>query len=129
MSARRGFTILEALVALAIVGLAGVAAMEALGGELRTADRARQVYRATALAEDRMAAVQLLSATELATLPDSIAKGAFRAPFETYRWTATALAVPDERDLYDVVVRVEGDAVPFELRTRLYRPRPVAMVR
>ncbi len=59
---RRGFTILEAVIALAIVGLAGVAALEALGGELRATDRASSVSTAAALAQDRIAALAMLPA-------------------------------------------------------------------
>lgn len=120
----RGFTILEALVALAIVGLAGVAALEALGGELRTAGRSRHAYAVAALAEERLAAVRLLPATELDPIPDSLARGRFTAPFAEYSWTASVRGVSDERDLYDVVVRVEGREAGLDLRTRIYRPRP-----
>ncbi len=126
MRTERGFTLIEALVALAVVGIAGVAALEALGGELRTAERVRGAYAAAALAESRLAAVAMVPVGELSPLADSLARGAFDPPFAGYRWTASVRGVSDERDLYDVTVRVEGSGTVHELRTRLYRPRPVA---
>jgi len=125
MRDRQGFTLLEALVALAIVGIAGVAALAALGTELRSAERAATAFQTSALAEDRIAAIALLAPDELSLLPDSLARSRFAPPLDGYRWDASVEAVPDERDLYDVTVRVEGDGASHALRTRLYRPRPL----
>jgi prepilin-type N-terminal cleavage/methylation domain-containing protein len=123
--ANRGFTILEAVVALAIVGLAGVAALEAVGGELRAADHARGAYTVAALAQDRLVAVALLAAGDLNPLPDSVARGTFAPPFAAYRWTAAARPVMGERDLYDVSVDVTSDAGRLTVATRLYRSQPL----
>src|SRR6059036_69164 len=49
-----GFTLLEVVVALAIVGIAGVAALEAFGAEVRGADKTQQALPAAALAEERL---------------------------------------------------------------------------
>src|SRR5258706_3700438 len=78
--AEHGFTILEAVVALAIVGLAGVAALEAVGGEVRGIERARGAYTTAALAQDRVAAVTLLPPGDLDPLPDSPRRGTFAQP-------------------------------------------------
>lgn len=129
MRNKRGFTLLEALVALAIVGIAGVAALAALGTELRTAERATKAFATTALAEDRVAAIALLGPDELSPLVDSLARGRFAPSLDGYRWEASVAAVPDERDLYDITVRVEGDGASHELRTRAYRPPPLPLVR
>ncbi len=122
---RRGFTLLEALIAVVIVGLAGVAALETVGAELRTAARARHAHHAAALAEYRLETLRVLSPAELRSIPDSLAGGAFAPPLERYRWTASAREVPGEAGLYDarVVVRWSGGAFPLE--TRLYRPEPL----
>lgn len=119
----RGFTLLEALVAVLIVGLAGVAAIETVGAELRTAARAKHALHATALAEFRMETIRVLAPGELGTLPDSVERGTFDPPFERYRWVAAVRPVAGERELYDaeVVVSWTGGALP--LSTRLYRPR------
>jgi len=50
---RRGVTLLEAVAAIAIVGMTSVAALEAAGGEMRTAERAR---RAIEVAHRRLVA-------------------------------------------------------------------------
>lgn len=126
---RRGFTLLEAIVALAVLGLAGVAALEAMGGELRAAERARSATTAAALAQDRLATVALLPRSELDPVRDSIARGTFRPPFAEYRWTTTIRPVLGEADLYDVVVEVRSDAGHISFATRLFRRRPVGLLR
>ena len=46
-AAERGVTLLEAVVALTIVALAGVAALATVGAELRGAQRSRQAIKAS----------------------------------------------------------------------------------
>ncbi len=126
---RGGFTILEAVVALAIVGLAGVSALEALGGELRAADRTAEAYAASALAQDRLAAVGLLAPRDFARLPDSLRRGTFAPPFAAYQWTATAEPVLGERELYEVTVSIASDRSNYAVTTRIYRPVLVGVLR
>ena len=127
MSSRadRGFTILEAVVALAIVGLAGVSALEAVGGEVRAAQRAAEAYAASALAQDRLAALTLLAPADFSHPPDSLSRGTFPAPLDAYRWTATVEPVLGEQELYDVTVTIASDETRYEVQTRVYRPVPV----
>ena len=122
--ADRGFTILEAVVALAIVGLAGVAALEAVGGEIRGIDRAREAYTTAALAQDRLATITVLPPEELNPLPDSLARGTFTQPFTDYRWTATLHPLFGERDIYELIVAIDSDRAHYTVATRLYRPVP-----
>jgi type II secretory pathway pseudopilin PulG len=126
---RRGFTILEAVVALALVGLTSIAALEALGGEVRAAGRAADAYAASALAQDRLAAVALIGPADLVHLPDSVARGVFAAPFTRYRWTATAQPVLGERELYDVTIAIASAGTDYVVATRLFRPVPVGVLR
>ncbi len=121
-AARRGFTLLEAVAALAILGIAGVAALEAVGGELRAADRARAAVTVSALAQDRLAAVTLLPIGELQPLADSVARGTFPSPFQDYAWSTELRPVLGERDLYSVTVEVFSATTRYALATRLYRP-------
>ena len=125
----RGFTILEAVIALAIVGLAGVSALEAMGGEIRAANHATDAYTLSALAQDRLALAALTSPRALTSLPDSLARGTFSPPFEAYRWTGTSQPVAGAGDLYDVSVTVVGDGRGYTVRTRLYRPIPRGILR
>jgi prepilin-type N-terminal cleavage/methylation domain-containing protein len=117
-----GFTLLEALVAVLIVGLAAVAALETVAAELRTAARAKHAFTATALAEYRLETLRVLPAAELHSLPDSLARGAFQPPFERYRWTASVREVGGESGLHEAQVAVLWDRGAFRIATRLYRP-------
>lgn len=121
-SRRPGFTLLEAVVALAIVSITAVAALAALAAELRTADRVQRMLPAAALADDRLAVIALLPPESLARLPDSIARGRFEPPFDAYHWTARTRDVPGTPGLYDVTVAVEWDDGVYTLRSRVYRP-------
>jgi len=123
---RRGFTILEAVVALAIIGFAAVAAVEAVASELRAADRAVMAYTFAALAQDRLTAVAILEGDEVNVLPDSIARGAFLAPFDGFRWTTSASPTLGQHDMYDVTITVANERRDYTVVTRLYRPRRTA---
>jgi type II secretory pathway pseudopilin PulG len=125
----RGFTILEAVIALAIVGLAGVSALEAMGGEIRAADRAAEAYTLSALAQDRLAVLAMTSPRALASLPDSLARGEYAPPFTAYHWTAQANVVLGAPELYDVTVTIHGERRDFTVHTRLYRPVPKGILR
>ncbi len=125
--AEHGFTILEAVVALAVVGLAGVAALEAVAGEIRGIDRAREAYTTAALAQDRLAAITVLPPEDLNPLPDSLGRGAFAEPFTSYRWTATLRPLSGERDMYELAVAIDSDRAHYAVATRLYRPHVPAL--
>lgn len=122
MRTREGFTLLEAVVSLAILSLVGVAALGAVGRDLDAAGRARTALESAALAEDRLEAMRLLDASDLASLPDSVARSRFPVPFDTYRWTANAEPVGDAPGLHDVTVTVLWEGGRRQLRARFYRP-------
>ena len=123
--ARRGFTLLEAAVAMTIVAIVGVAALGAFGADLRAADRARQTVPAAALAQERLAILDLVDAHTLRMLPDSLTRGTFSMPFDTYTWTATAKEVRAETALVEVVVRVQWAEGAYGVTERRYRPTAV----
>jgi type II secretion system protein I len=122
MPASRGFALLESVIALAIVGLIGVAALSSMSAQSRTADRARHAVDAEALAEYRLASLQLLSADELSPLPDSLSRGRFAPPFDRYAWRASVRPTSDEDGLYELTVKVEWGDGSFSLATQVYRP-------
>ena len=125
MRARRGFTLLEAAVAMAIVGMISVGALSAFGADLRAAQRAQEMLPAAALAEERLAVLELADPSWLAMLPDSLARGRYAPPFERYEWTATAVPVRGERSLYEFAVRVRWDGGEYSVARRRFRPPAV----
>jgi prepilin-type N-terminal cleavage/methylation domain-containing protein len=122
---KNGFSLLETVVALTIVGLTSVAALAAFGTELRASGQTSRALDAVALAESRLAALRMLPRQELEPLPDSIRGGRFPEPFEAYQWEASSHHVREEEDLFQVGVVVRWDGGSYSLATRLYRPQPV----
>ena len=58
---RKGFSLLEAVVALFIVGIAAIAALEAVGGELRSHEKVQRNLEAESLADYQLARTQMPS--------------------------------------------------------------------
>ena len=102
---RQGFVLLEAVVALLVIGLATAGALELFSAHLRAAARESAIATAAALAQDRMAAVRLLPPDAMPRLPDSLARGQFAPPFADYRWRATTVRQRGE-NLYDIGIEV-----------------------
>lgn len=119
---RRGFTLLEAVVALAILGVAVVAVLGAFAGDLRATERVRRTLVAEVLAEQRLATLRLLGAAELASVPDSLRHGTFAAPLNDYRWTMDASRVRNEDGLFEFHVRIEWPRGAYVLASRGYAP-------
>ncbi len=124
---RRGISLLEAVVAVAIVGLTAVGALEAAGGDMRAAERSRRAIEAEALATSRLDVIDLLTDRELQALPDSIEKGKFPAPLNEYSWKTESAPLADQAGVYDVHVTVEWPAGSYTLRTYAYRTPPFAV--
>lgn len=103
---RHGFTLLEAVLALAILGLAATAALELAGGELRATQKYRHALEASALAEHKLETVRLFSVDEVERLHHSGLQGRFEAPFEDYRWRLTARPYLDAPELLEVEAEV-----------------------
>jgi type II secretory pathway pseudopilin PulG len=118
--ARRGITLLEAVAAIAIVGTTSAAALEAAGGEMRTAERARRAIEVEELATSRLEFMNLLTDTELQSLPDSVSSGKFPVPFDQYTWTTTSTPVSDPNGVYDIRITVNWKAGSYMLRTYRY---------
>ncbi|MGH7503330.1 MAG: type II secretion system protein [Longimicrobiales bacterium] len=122
---RGGFVLMEAVVALAIIGLVTIGLLSATAAQVRTASKAKVLLTARALAEDRLSALQLLDYTSLEDLPDSLASGTFPPPFASYSWSARVELMEDEYDLFGAEVVVTGAGEAFPLRTMIHVPRPL----
>ena len=125
-SARSGFVLMEAVVALAIISLVAIALLATTAAQVRTADKAALLLTARTLADERMAVVRMLSYDDLRALPDSLAAGTFPAPFEDYSWRVEVAQVDEqnELDLFSAAVAVDVFDESFVLRTLLHEPRP-----
>jgi type II secretion system protein I len=118
---RRGFTLLEALVALVIVGMAVAGSLEAFGASMRVGSLASEHAQAVALADARL--------SELSILPtDSIPyyarprEGAFAPPLAGYRWTARMQPRAGAPALVGATVVVSWPRGRYELATDFFRP-------
>ncbi len=121
---RRGFVLIEAVVALAILSLVGLALLQATGTQLRAASKAKVLLTEQALAGDRIGALRLLSYDDLRKLPDSLATGAFPPPFDEFTWTAQVDSIKGEYDLFGAQVTIAGRGETFPLETLIHVPRP-----
>ena len=119
--ARKGITLFESVAALTIVGMVAISALEAVGAEMRTAERARRALEVEALATQRLDAMDLLTDQELQAIPDSVAKGAFDEPLAEYRWTTTSARVSEQPGVYDVTVTIDWGSGSYPLKTKMYR--------
>jgi type II secretory pathway pseudopilin PulG len=124
--ARRGITLFESVAALTIVGVVAISALEAVGAEMRTAERARRALEVEALATQRLDGMDLLTDQELQAIPDSVAEGTFDAPLDEYEWTTTSAPVADQPGVYAVTVEITWESGSYALNTQMYRrPRQI----
>ena len=124
--ARRGVSLLEAVAALAIVGVTSASVLTVAGAGVRTAERARRAHEATALAQETLARISLLDEASLLPLPDSLRVGTFAPPFADYDWDAAVRADASRPGLYTVDVTVQWEGGGQTLTTAVYRrPRRV----
>jgi type II secretory pathway pseudopilin PulG len=126
--AKRGITLFESVAALTIVGLVAISAMETVGAEMRTAERARRALEVEALATQKLDALELLNDQELLALPDSIAAGQFEEPLEEYSWTIESTAVAEQPGVYDVALNIIWENGSYPMKTKMYR-RPRLITR
>jgi type II secretory pathway pseudopilin PulG len=120
-SNKPGFVLLEAVVALMIISLFAIALLTTVGAQVRASDRANVLLVARALAEDRLAAVQMLDYDHIKDMPDSLVAGSFPHPFEDYSWTARTTPVNEEQDLFAAEVVVSGYGYAYPVQTMLHR--------
>lgn len=123
---RAGLSLLEAVVAIAIVGMTSVGALEAAGGDTRVAARSRRAIVVEALATSRLDFMGLLNDRELQSLPDSVQTGTFPAPLDEYTWKTTSAPVSEQAGVYDVRVTIGWPAGSYVVRTYAYRRPPLA---
>ena len=125
LSSRAGFSLLEAVAAIAIVGITSVSALEAVGSNMRTAEKSRRALEAEALATSRLDFMDLLTDRELQALPDTVETGKFDKPLDEYSWKTTSTPVSEQTGVYDVRITVDWPTGSYTLRTYQYRRPPL----
>lgn len=80
----RGFTLLEVMIALAIVAIALVTLLGLGTRSIETNERLQRITQATLLAQQRMSEIELASAKPGTSLQSD--EGTFEEPFAEYRW-------------------------------------------
>lgn len=125
MRNRAGFSLLEAVAAIAIVGITAVSALEAVGSNMRTAEKARRALETEALATSRMDFMNLLTDRELQALPDSVETGKFDKPLDEYTWKTTSTPLSDQAGVYDIRITVDWPTGSYVVRTYQYRRPPL----
>jgi type II secretory pathway pseudopilin PulG len=116
---------MEAVVAVAVVGMTAVSALEAVGGDMRTAERSKRAIEAEALATSRLQFLDLLTDQELQALPDSVSSGKFAAPLDEYTWKTSSTPLSDQAGVYDVRVTVTWPSGSYTLKSYQYRVPPL----
>jgi type II secretory pathway pseudopilin PulG len=121
---RGGFVLMEAVVALTVIGLVAVTLLGMTAAQVRTAGKAQQLLTARALAEERLATLRSLDYFDLIDVPDSLRAGEFPEPFGAFSWRADIAPVDGEYDLFTMGVVVTTGGEAFTLRTLVHEPRP-----
>jgi general secretion pathway protein I len=82
--AERAFTLLEVMIALAIVGVALVALLSLNTRSIQVHSRLQKITQATLLAQEKMSETEVLAETK--NLDFSAGNGSYAPPFNEYRW-------------------------------------------
>ncbi|HVE79172.1 MAG TPA: prepilin-type N-terminal cleavage/methylation domain-containing protein [Gemmatimonadaceae bacterium] len=117
---RRGFTLLEALVALVIVGTAVAAALAAFSAAMRVGSQVGGHAQAVALADARLSELSILSADSVRYYARP-REGSFPAPFDAYRWTARLQPRRESPALLRAQVVVSWRQGEYALATEFFR--------
>lgn len=122
MSSRtdRGFTLIEAMVAMAIMGLVLVSLSAATSQALRAESKATMQLEAVALAEAKMNEITALPTPGLGGYVNP-REGGFDEGFEDFRWRAVVRPLEASNRLYRAAVNVSWDEGSFDLETVIYR--------
>jgi len=115
-----GFTLLEVLIAVAILGTTMVAVLQLHASTVDMASRAQQLATGARLAKSRM-----VDTLKDGTPAPGEQEGDFEPPDPAYHWTTRVSETPystDKAKVYEVSVEVSwGDAPNERVRVRTYR--------
>lgn len=120
----RGFTLVEAVAALTVVGAVLVTALAAVAGDVRAGRAAVEAQRVSAAAATALERVAHRSRREL--LEDQGVWRRLAPPLDDLRWRFRVASSPRSPDLLRVSLRVRGTAgsARESVATLLFRPAP-----
>ena len=121
-SKREGFVLLEAVAALMIVSVVGIAVLGMLGGQFHASSQAEATLVADALLRDRLDRLELMSAGELAPISDSLRQGKFSPPYDGYTWSIRVDQIGSVKSIFDASVTVAWRDGSVTAATRVFRP-------
>jgi general secretion pathway protein I len=111
---QQGFTLLEVMIAVAIVGIALVALLGLGNRSIEVNGRLQKITQATLLAQHRMTEIETVPLSAGAELQEE--EGNFETPFEAYRWRVAYEEVPLLTEVQMVTVTVAwGDEARNEM--------------
>lgn len=119
----RGFTLLEAMIALAVIAVALVSLLALGNRSIGVRARLQRLTEATLLAQDKMSEIETLSGEGRIT-DFSNEDGSFAKPFEGYRWQVSYADTPVASVKMVTVLVLWGDAAKnedVELTSFLFR--------
>lgn len=125
---RHGFTLLESLVALVLVGTVVAGTLSVIGATLRGASLVTTHARAVALADARMSALTLVPSDSIGYYARP-REGTFAPPFETYSWRARLVPDRSSPALLRATVAVRWGDGEYTLATELFRRELIPGVR
>lgn len=92
ISSRGGFTLLEVMIALAIISIAMISLLSLANRTIGVHDRLQQLTVATLLAQQKMAETEVSS--RQGTLDGGDSRGAFADPYQDYSWRISYADTP-----------------------------------
>ena len=99
----RGFTLLEVMIALAIVGIALVSLLSLANRSIAVNTRLQKITQATLLAQQKMSEIEAAASQSGAGTTEQ--NGTFDSPFDGYRWEVAYHDTPLQ-SVQEVVVTV-----------------------
>lgn len=122
-STQEGFTLVEALAALTVVGAVLVTALAAVGADVRSSRAVEQTQETAAAARIALQRVEQRPRADLLDREDGWSS--VGAPLDGYRWRAEASTMRGRPGLLDVQVTVRGlDDGRESITTLLFRSPP-----
>ncbi len=117
---RSGFTLLEAIVALAVVSIVCIGVLAAQGSALRAESIANARLPLAELARDRIAAVDMFDGS-LNETPDTLKVGTFPPPYDMVQWHVRVEPVQGTTSLWSITAVTTSGADSVSLSSRRYR--------